>query len=103
MSSIGRTKRVDEILSLKLGSLLNFSKNIILLLKIRYENKYACDTYKYDDTVTSRYLSFCSFWKGGVSRGPPVRGKVRVPPAGGGRWSVWIAPPSVDIVDSLDI
>ena len=57
MSSIGRTKRVDEILSLKLGSLLNFSKNIILLLKIRYENKYACDTYKYDDTVTGHGTS----------------------------------------------
>ena len=95
VSSVGRTEGVDKILSLKLGSLLSFSKIIIFI----FENTIRKYDIVQNTNMTSRYLSFCSFWKGGVSRGPPVRGKVRVPPAGGGRWSVWIAPPSVDIID----
>ena len=33
MSSVGRTEGVDKILSLKLGSLLSFSKNIIFIFE----------------------------------------------------------------------
>ena len=56
MTSIGRTKGVYEILSLKFGSLLSFSKNIIFI----FENtirKYDSPKYKYDVTAP-QFLQF---------------------------------------------
>ena len=61
MASVGRTKGVDEILSLKLGSLLSFSKIIIFI----FENtirKYDSPKYKYDVTVP-QFLQFLERWR----------------------------------------
>ena len=81
VSSVGRTEGVDKILSLKLGSLLSFSKIIIFI----FENtirKYASPKYKYEVTVP-QFLQFlergreqgaASTWEGAgaASRGRQV-------------------------------